>query len=464
LYPNFIESSIKEVYFKVIFNTIYLLIYIRLRVEITQSAVDALAPDAPSIKNGLKIYNTTPWQVYKSDRAIWSAIKGSGKNPYLTQMDINAIAFKCSCPSRKFPCKHSLALGYYLANHPLDTIETQEEPLWVKEWLDKRQAKAVQKENKPQDPAKKAQKVASKWENLMRDIEYLELFLDDSIKNGILELLNKEPSYWERLTKAMVDRKISGLNRYIHTLASISTAQPNWQERVLDQLSTLHLLITTIKRHEELADDVKEEIALLLGWYKTKEELLADTTQMPLDDSWIVLSTTYEESDRLTTRKVYLYGMESQKWAYLLDFSYNGSFNELYLQGEIFKAKLLFYGNYQPRALIKVRGAKVEQINSLTPMTTLQEAHTHFIAQQDAFIFLYEDLALVENLMIIKEGEGYSLIDSQGYTMPLSNFDEHKDIATLIATRGEAFSGFILRQEDNYHLLSIVTNQRILPL
>jgi SWIM zinc finger len=41
---------------------------------------------------------------------VWGLCAGSGKRPYQTVVDLTGPAYKCSCPSRKFPCKHALAL------------------------------------------------------------------------------------------------------------------------------------------------------------------------------------------------------------------------------------------------------------------------------------------------------------------------------------------------------------------
>ena len=42
----------------------------------------------------------------------WSgaSARGSGKTPYQVSIDLAGPAYRCSCPSRKFPCKHALAL------------------------------------------------------------------------------------------------------------------------------------------------------------------------------------------------------------------------------------------------------------------------------------------------------------------------------------------------------------------
>ena len=45
-----------------------------------------------------------------SEAALWGECQGSGSKPYQVQIDPSEPAFRCTCPSRKFPCKHGLAL------------------------------------------------------------------------------------------------------------------------------------------------------------------------------------------------------------------------------------------------------------------------------------------------------------------------------------------------------------------
>ncbi len=47
---------------------------------------------------------------------LWGLCAGSGKNPYQVVVDLSGPAYKCSCPSRKFPCKHALGLLLNWAN------------------------------------------------------------------------------------------------------------------------------------------------------------------------------------------------------------------------------------------------------------------------------------------------------------------------------------------------------------
>ena len=44
------------------------------------------------------------------ERSVWGRCSGSGAEPYETAVDHVDVAWRCSCPSRKLPCKHALAL------------------------------------------------------------------------------------------------------------------------------------------------------------------------------------------------------------------------------------------------------------------------------------------------------------------------------------------------------------------
>ena len=57
--------------------------------------------------------------------------------PYQTIVDLTNIAFKCSCPSHKFPCKHALGLLLLYARSE-SAFAQEDEPEWVTSWIDKR--------------------------------------------------------------------------------------------------------------------------------------------------------------------------------------------------------------------------------------------------------------------------------------------------------------------------------------
>src|SRR5688572_4415777 len=81
-------------------------------VTLTTDQILALAPDAGSMSAGRKLAHPRHWRsAGRADTALWGECQGS--TLYQVRVDVSqpaAAAVKCSCPSRKFPCKHALAL------------------------------------------------------------------------------------------------------------------------------------------------------------------------------------------------------------------------------------------------------------------------------------------------------------------------------------------------------------------
>src|SRR5271154_2663051 len=78
----------------------------------TEDQIIGLAPDTGSIKSGRDLAIASKWVRFgASEKTVWGECQGSGALPYQTCVDLtNEPAFKCTCPSRKFPCKHGLGL------------------------------------------------------------------------------------------------------------------------------------------------------------------------------------------------------------------------------------------------------------------------------------------------------------------------------------------------------------------
>jgi uncharacterized Zn finger protein len=85
----------------------------------TTEQVLSLAPDASSAKAGRDLAAARKWLTLGQEgQAVWGECQGSGKSPYQTQIDLSEPAFRCTCPSRKFPCKHGLGLLLLRVDQP----------------------------------------------------------------------------------------------------------------------------------------------------------------------------------------------------------------------------------------------------------------------------------------------------------------------------------------------------------
>ncbi|MDJ0775087.1 MAG: SWIM zinc finger family protein, partial [Mastigocoleus sp. MO_167.B18] len=200
-----------------------------------QEKILALAPDASSAKNGKALANAGKWSsLGYNERAVWGECLGSGKTPYRTQIDLIEPAFKCSCPSRKFPCKHSLGLFLLLANDT-SAFSDNVPPEWVMSWLDSRekrkakQAEAVKKEVDPNTQAKRAQKRLDKVTAGMQD---LELWLRDLVRQGLATVQGQSYSFWDGTAARLVDAQAPGVARLVRQMGSIPFSGEGWQERL----------------------------------------------------------------------------------------------------------------------------------------------------------------------------------------------------------------------------------------
>src|SRR5258708_7108261 len=132
----------------------------------TTEQVLAIAPDPSSAKSGKDPSAPRKWKTLGLDQtSAWGTIQGSGKNPYQTCIDFGGPAFKCTCPSRKFPCKHGVGLFLIVAQQAGAMTENKP-PAWVGEWMAKRAEKEEKKTaaaapETPPDPETAAKAVAA---------------------------------------------------------------------------------------------------------------------------------------------------------------------------------------------------------------------------------------------------------------------------------------------------------------
>jgi hypothetical protein len=86
-------------------------------VSLGLAKIEALAPDQGSLDAARKLLKPSSWPTLAENGAglIWGECQGSGATPYRVSVTELDAGYKCSRPSRKFPCKHSVALMWLRA-------------------------------------------------------------------------------------------------------------------------------------------------------------------------------------------------------------------------------------------------------------------------------------------------------------------------------------------------------------
>src|ERR1700691_4430092 len=104
-----------------------------------------LASDESSRRSATGLGRPAPWSgLGVAGDVLWGLCAGSGKNPYQTIVDLSGPAYKCSCPSRKYPCKHALGLLLNWANGSVPEESAAAD--FARAWLADRRARAEKAE------------------------------------------------------------------------------------------------------------------------------------------------------------------------------------------------------------------------------------------------------------------------------------------------------------------------------
>jgi hypothetical protein len=436
----------------------------------SKQQVEQLAPDASSLKAGKDLANMAKWVTLGiSDRALWGEVQGSGKNPYQTQVDGNSTAFKCSCPSRKFPCKHGLGLLFLFAENPANLKQTNDEPTWVKEWMDKRQEKAekqtpsVSEEKTDDSDEKKAKQKAKTQDDRLTNAQAgaaeLELWLKDLVRNGFLSIPDKGAAYFERTAARMVDAKASGLGNFVKGFNRVNYYNgTTWQSDVLEQAAKTFLTLEGFKNLEKLPPPLSEDIKSLVGWSAKQKELLEDENAESLTDEWLTLARITEREDDLTIQCHYLLGLQSHRFAMILDFAYkNMAMPTLLMPATATKATLVF----QPsnalfrRAFIKNQGANTTKITTaFKPLADWTAAQHDIVQHFQKFPWADDIPQVIADLTLATDGTAWFLHDTEESILKLNPLFSEEKIWQLLAVSGGIAKTFAVLR----------TRETVLPL
>ncbi|KJK58734.1 SWIM zinc finger family protein [Saccharothrix sp. ST-888] len=314
----------------------------------------SLAPDQASCKAAGKLSAPAPWsQTGWGQGALWGQCRGSGSTPYRTVVELTTPAYKCTCPSRKFPCKHALGLLLLWSGSPEAVAEAAEPPEWAAEWLNGRQQRseqAVQRRTakaEAADPAAALRRADRRAARVAAGAQELRLRLADRVRHGLADH-TAATGGWGEVAARMVDAQAPGLASRVRELDDTP------QQGLLAEYALLHLLAGAYGRVEQLPDPLAATVRARVGFTTETAELLAGPT---VRDRWLVLGTRDTSDERLTTRRLWLRGAKTGRPALLLAFGRPGQAPDLALPtGRLLEAELAFHPGVRPlRAVLGTR-------------------------------------------------------------------------------------------------------------
>ena len=387
----------------------------------TPEQAASLAPDAASLKAAQGLASPRKWTLLgRDDRFVWGLAQGSGKDPYQSQIDLDEPAFKCSCPSRKFPCKHGLGLLLIYAAQPA-AVSTAARPVWVDEWAAKRAERAAKAEAKAQEPAAapdpeaQAKRREKRAANVARGVEYLDGWLRDLVRQGTAAAQGAGYRFWDEPARRLVDAQAPGLARRLRLLGGLP-GTPTGEAQLLAGLGRLHLLLVAARRREALAPEWQAEIDSQLGWTVEQDEVRRRDGVRAV---WFAAAQTSSEDAGVVTRSTYLFSGDGRS-AQVLEFSHASQAAAASLAvGRSFDGELAFFPGVEPvRALLKTPPTDVprQSLRCFETCEALLAAHAARLAANP----WREELAALVRLTPANDGERWWLQDAAGAALPIA--------------------------------------------
>ena len=397
---------------------------------LTTDQVIALAPDPASAKAGQGLAQPRKWvSMGGNEKAIWGECQGSGASPYQTRVELAGLATKCSCPSRKFPCKHALGLMLACAGDPAK-FQGATSPAWVVEWLSQREEKTTKAATKttaaPADPVAaqaEAEKRARKREERVADgLEDMEQWIKDMIRVGLSHCQNEPPAFWDNKAARLVDAQAPGVARRVESLSSIVRTGAGWHEKLLEEVSLLYLLRAAYQRMEALPPPRQADLRRHLGWTTKQEEVLAKPGLL-VDDTWQVIGQIIEKEDRLTTQRSWVRGITSGRLALLLSFAVPGqALDARAVAGHQFSGQLAFYESAFPlRALIKEhRGENKPLAGTWAAACSIEEALLRYAQALASDPWLESFPLILTHVVTVQTESGWMVHEPGAAALPLA--------------------------------------------
>lgn len=404
---------------------------------LTPDTILALATDSGSAANARKLATPGKWPALHAPAgALWGQCQGSGQEPYLTGVDLSGPVGKCSCPSRKFPCKHALALLLLRATQP-ETFGNEPLPDSLQTWIRGREQRAEGKAQVPEhatpkeiDPAAQARRRAARERKVSDGLDALQTFLKDLIRDGLAQAPARPYADWDTQAARLVDAQAPGAARLLRQIPEY-LGEP---AALLAHLSRLYLLTEAWPRRDTLSGAEGADLRSALGFPLDRATVLE--TQ-GVSARWLVAGQATVQEDALSTRRTWLHsaGVDGgEHTTLLLDFAPPGRPLPPPLPtGQSVQAEVCFAPSAFPQRGV-LRGdalatAQVHDVLTSNSLDSLLDRHSAALALNP---WLERSAHFVGPVWLVP-GEPWRVQDTGG-SLPLGGSDQAR--LTLLAISG----------------------------
>ncbi|MFN3255041.1 MAG: SWIM zinc finger family protein [Ilumatobacter sp.] len=442
--------------------------------------VESVAASRAALSSATPLAAPGRWVGLGADeRAVWGSFHGSGAEPYDTMVDHVTVGFRCSCPSRRSPCKHALALLLLWArDQVIEAMAPQRVEAWVTrrsgagrstspvdehgappapesptnesdtgdrsnadrgstptddgatdEATDSATDEATDEAVAPPSGDERDRARDERVERMFTGLAELDRWLDDRMRTGLADPALARYATWDDLAARLVDAQAASLANRVRRLAGLVGASPTWHDDVLAEIGILHLLAQAGRRLGSLPGSLADAVATSVGWQVRQADVLGG---VPDTDDWVVAGRSDVREDRIEVRRFWLRGVESGRWALLLSFAaYQQSLDTSLEVGTAVRADLHRYPGGALRSLLGRREG--DAIAASPPAVSIVDACDEVGRLLVAEPWL-ERLPMVLHAAPARVGDHWVLTDGDVSVPIRSSIVSRREVAPSLAT------------------------------
>jgi len=388
------------------------------------AAVENAAPDAASLTAARKLATPGPWSdTGSTDVLVWGKCQGSGKTPYQVSIDLAGPAYRCSCPSRKFPCKHALALLLLWVRADGAVADAAEPAGFAGDWAAERAGRAAAAAQRaatatPVDPEARARRLEERRATMTAGLEDFGHWLEDLARTGTAAA-RRQPWSWRDTTAArLVDAQLPGLADRVRTMSSEVHRRADWADHLLAETGRWWAAVMAWRSWDDLDDATRADLRVYLGWSWATEEIREGDC---VDSAhWQVVGAHRSEDGRLQEQRTWLRSAETGELVQVLDFAAGGGPLPVgQVVGAVLDVPLARYPGSGPRrALFAEPPVPVTQGAALPPGTSVSAAYDDLAGLWARNPWARRAPVLVHGSIVAVDGSGL-LVDGDGDAVPL---------------------------------------------
>lgn len=349
----------------------------------TQRRVLDLAPDQASIRSARRLAAAQqasggPWsQTGTAGDLVFGRCQGSGAMPYQVTADLSGPNLRCTCPSRKQPCKHALALLLLWSAGQLTPDPSGAPP-------PSRPTRPRPAAPASPDPHAAADRRKRRLRLMDDGLDELERWLQDLIRDGLAAARHRPYGFWDAAAARLVDAQVPRIAERIRQTPTLLAQQSRagtaggdaataWADALLGEIGRWHLAATAWRRRDDLPAAQAADVRTALGWARRDAEVRQGER---VEDRWVILGVRRSDSGRVTEQRTWVVGRRSGTLGVLLDFAGAGAtLATPQTVGSVVAAEMAVYPGAEPTRLkLPEDAVTVGRVGTVPGATTLAAA------------------------------------------------------------------------------------------